>query len=205
MKNIHLFGAIALSILHLGCETRLFKYTVSIDQPGQFVVDDLDGTYITSTFISRSSIARAFNLPSGARVTELKIESLSLSVAVAPTNNANAVTVSGYLGRSATSTEQLFREVPVVLAGANIPGVGLNDIIEGKMGELQRTLEDFVKGIGAGNLVELAIAGTSTPSGRRISFTISMHIQATVKYERCEEIVKGMSDAPACSEGESGN
>jgi hypothetical protein len=179
----------------------LFKYTVSVDQTGQFVVDDVDGVYLTSTFISRTSVARAFNLPEGARVTKLNIESLSLNVVVANTNAANAVTVTGYLGRSATATQTLFRQVPVVLAGADIPGIGLNDLIASKVGELRSTLEDFVKGIGSAQLVELAIAGTSTPPGSRIAFTIHMHIKATVEYERCEEILKGMSDAPSCDGG----
>ncbi len=205
MKTIFLYTAIVFCLVNLGCETRLFKYTVSVDQSGRFVVDDLDGTYITSSFISRTSIANALNLPSGARVTELKIESLSLSVDIASTNAANAVTVNGYLGRSATSTEQLFRQVPVVLSGANVPGIGLNDLIESKVGQLQTELENFVKGIGTANLVELAISGTSTPAGSRISFTINMHIKATVKYQRCEEILMGMSDAPACAEGETGH
>ena len=193
------------AIINLGCETRLFKYTVSIDQTGDFVVDDPDGVYISNAFISRSSIARAFNLPSGARVTELKIESLAISVEVASGNAATGFTVTGYLGRSPTSTETLFRQFPVVLAGANTPVIGLNSLIENKIGELQTTLENFVKGVGTGNLVELAISGTSTPAASRIAFTIHMHIKASVKYQRCEEILIGMSDAPACSEGETGN
>ncbi len=205
MKKLLLYSCAFSILFSSGCETRLFKYTVSIDQTGQFVVDDPDGVYISQTFISRTSVARAFNLPEGARVTELKIESLSMSVDVASTNRAISVTVTGYLGRSATSTQTLFRQVPVVLAGANIPGIGLNDLIASKVGELQTELENFVKGVGTGQLVDLAISGTSTPAGSRISFTINMHIKATVKYERCEEILKGMSDAPPCAEGETGH
>lgn len=205
MRLSFVFLAAVFAIVNLGCETRLFKYTVSVDQTGDFVVDDPDGVYISNAFISRTSIARAFNLPSGARVTELKIESLAISVEVATANAATAVTVTGYLGRSPTSTETLFRQFPVVLAGANTEVIGLNSLIESKIGQLQTTLENFVKGIGTGSLVELAIAGTSTPSGSRIAFTIHMHIKASVKYERCEEILIGMSDAPACSEGETGN
>lgn len=203
MKRLFLC-ALTLTILSSGCETRLFKYAATIDQTGQFIVDDLDGVYLTSSFITRASVARAFNLPEGSRVTELNIESLSMSITVASTNAANAVTVTGYLGRSATSTQTLFRQIPVVLAGVNLPGIGLNDLIESKVGELQRELENFVKGVGTGSLVELAISGTASPAGSRISFTIHLHIQATFKYERCEEILKGMSDAPPCAEGETG-
>lgn len=205
MKKLLLYLCAFSTLFSSGCESRLFKYTATVDQTGQFVVDDGDGVYITSSFISRSSVARAFNLPEGSRVTDLKIESLSMSVTVSPSNAATSVTVNGYLGRSATQTQLLFRGVPVVLAGVNTPVIGLNDIIAGKLGELQTELENFVKGVGAGQLVELAISGTSTPAGSRIAFTINLHIKATVKYERCEEILKGMSDAPPCSEGETGH
>ena len=202
MKKMLLYTTVLVATLNLGCENKLFRYTVSVDQSGQFVVDDPDGVYITSTFISRTSVAKSFNLPDGARVKELKIESLSLSVVVASTNAATAVTVNGYVGRVATTNNRLFNQATIPLVGADLPIFGLNALIEENIGKLQTELENFVKQRGTASLVEIAISGVSVPPSRRISFTIQMHIKATVQYERCEEIIKGMSEGPGCAEGE---
>ncbi len=202
MKQIYLYGLALLAMLNLGCENKLFQYTVSVDQSGQFIVDDPDGVYITTSFISRTSVAKAFNLPAGARVKSLNIESLSVSVSTGNGNAASIVTVSGYLGRTATATETLFRHVPVLLGVLDIPKIGLNDLIESNIRKLQGDLENFVKGVGTGTLIELAVSGTTTPAGSRLVLTINLHIKATVQYERCEEILQGMSEAPGCAEGE---
>ncbi|MEO8167162.1 MAG: hypothetical protein ABI623_02885 [bacterium] len=188
--------------LNLGCDNKLFQYDVSVDQTGQFIIDDADGIYTTSTFISRTSVAKAFNLPDGARVTSLQIESLSLKVVTGAGNAATDVTISGYLGTSPTTTQTLFNRVSVPLGGLDIPFIGLNSLIESNIGKLRTELENFVKGVGTGSLIQLAVSGTTTPAGSRLVLTINMSIKATVHYERCEEILKGMSDGPACAEGE---
>ncbi len=196
---------IVLAAFNIGCENKRFQYTVSIDQVGQFTIDDPDGVYFTSTFISRTSIARAFNLPEGARVKSLKIESLSLSASKGLGNVASALTVSAFLGRTATQTNELFRNVPILLSVLDIPQIGLNDLIESNIQKLQTELENFVKGVGTGTLVEFAASGTTTPAGSRLVLVLNMHITATVQYERCEEILQGMTDLPACSEAETGH
>lgn len=206
MKRIAVFVCILALLPSLGCENRLFTYTVSISQSSNYVLAEPGGTFTKSGIISRASVARALGLPDGARVTELKIESLSIQVIVANTNQANAITVSGVISRSAGQSERLFDRQTITIGGpggglAGETEVALNLLIAAGISHLQRELENFVKGLGSTSFVEIALAGFSTPSGTRIDLTLLLNIKASVKYERCEEILKGMSDAPSCDGG----
>ncbi len=194
MKKLLLFCFAFTILFSSGCVNRLFKYTVTIEQSTQHTVDDPDGSFTTSAFISRTTVARALNLPEGARVTDLNIESLSLRVSVPNTNQATLATVSGVLGTSAGSSHFLFRQQPIPLAGVNVPFIGLNSLIEDGIGKLKTELENFVKGLGSGSQVEVALSGVSTPAGSRVTVTIHLDIKATVKYERCEEVLEVLGD-----------
>jgi hypothetical protein len=200
MKRAFTYLFVIVAALNFGCETRLFKYTVEINQSGTYTIDET-GSFTKSSVFSRGSVARAFNLPEGARVLELKIESMSMRISVGGTNQATAVTVSGVMSRAVGSSGVLFSQFPVPLVAVNAPYIGINSLIDDGIGKLQTELENFVKGLGQNSLVEIAISGVSTPSGRKITFTIHLDIKATVKYERCEEILPGMSNAQSCEGG----
>jgi hypothetical protein len=195
MKKVLTYAFLAILCLNTGCVNRLFKYTVEINQTTQHTVDDPDGVFVTSAFINRTTVARALNLPSGSRVTELNIESLALSVSIPSTNQAVSVNLTGLMQRSAGGpTSELFRNQTIPLAGVNVPFIGLNALIADGIDKLKTELENFVKGIGTGTQVEIALSGTSTPAQRRVSVTIHVQIKATVKYERCEEVLEVLGD-----------
>lgn len=195
MRHLPMLCCALMLLLSSGCVNRLFKYTVTINQSTQHTVDDADGVFVTSAFLSRTAVARALNLPEGARVTELNIESLALRVSVPSTNQAVSVTVTGTMQRSVSgSTHHLFRNQLIPLVGVNTPVIGLNSLIEDGIETLRSELESFVKGLGSGTLVEIALAGTATPSGSRVTVTIHVEIKGTVKYERCEEVLEVLGD-----------
>lgn len=200
MKTSLTYLVVLLATLNLGCETRLFKYTVDLQQSGTYTIDET-GSFTRSSVFSRASVARAFNLPDGARVTELKIESMSLRLSVGATNQAVSITASGVMSRSVGSSGNLFSQFPIPLVGVNTPFIGINALISDGIGKLQTEFENFVKGLGTNSLVEIAISGFATPAGQRMTVTLHLDIKATVKYERCEEILIGMSNNPSCDGG----
>ncbi len=195
MRQLTMFCCAFALLFSSGCVNRLFKYTVTINQSTQHTVDDADGVFVTGAFLNRTTVARALNLPEGARVTDLQIESLALRVSIPSTNQAFSVTVTGTMQRRAGGpTHHLFRNQIIPLAGVNTPLIGLNSLIEDGIENLRSELENFVKGLGSGTQVEIALAGNATPSGSRVTVTIHVEIKGTVQYERCEEVLEVLGD-----------
>lgn len=207
MKKTFLYAIVLVATLNLGCENKLFQYSVTIEQSGDYNIVEPTGTFTKSAFISRTSVAKSFRLPEGAKVKELNIESLSMKVIVANTNQAIDVTVLGRISKGLNNFENLFDNKTITLGGAGggLAGeseIAINLLLIGGVAQLKSTLQDFVKGLGTTSLIEIILSGFSTPSRSRIDFTVVLEIKATVTYERCERILTGMSDGPGCAEGE---
>lgn len=192
MKRI-LFTAFVVALtINLGCEKKIFEYTTTINQSTTYTINDV-GTFLKSASITRQSVARAFSLPSDARVTELQIESLSLRVDLGAGNEASAMTASGVK----TPGGFMFQNFPVVLGALDPdkPFVGLNALIEDGIGKLKSEIEGWVKGTGTSSQLTIELRGDSVPANKRMVFTISLEIKASVKYEQCERTLRDTGGA----------
>lgn len=193
MKRFLLYtGVLVVATVNLGCPKKIFEYTTTINQSTTYTINDV-GSFIKSAFITRESVARAFSLPSDARVTKLEIESLSLRVILGAGNQASAMKASGVK----TPGGFMFQNFPVALGALDPdkPLVGLNALIEDGIGKLKSELEGWVKGSGTTTQLTIELRGDSVPANTRMEFTIALEIKASVVYEQCERTLSGTGGA----------
>jgi len=196
MKKI--IACVALLML-AGCEKRLFHFVATINQTPIFNVDNT-GAFKKSFQISSALVRSQLDVPEDARITQLDIESLSLRVVVKSGNQASRLLVSGtILDVNQQSERQMFKDFPIVLAGANFPGIGLNALIANGIGELRGKLDSYVKNLDNGSFF-IEVTGDSNPPGQRVLVDLHLIIKATVKYDQCLEVPGPFAGGEECTE-----
>jgi len=192
MKRLFACALVLMLPLFSGCEQRLFHFVVTVDRTVPFQFDDADGTFDGSAVITRDDVLNALDIPKSARITSVDIESLALRVAVKPENQARSLTVSGEVYDVVQDKAKMFDNYPIVLAGANVPYVGLNSLIESGITKLRNKIEGFVKQLDSTSFF-VEVSGQSVPAGSAVAVELTLQIKATVKYDECLDVPLGAS------------
>lgn len=196
MRRIILLPLLVLVLLSWGCEKRKFFFNVPLKLPPTFTVNDM-GSFSRTEIITESDILAALDVPDGAEITEINIESLSVRVEVLPNNQANALSISGLVYDLGQPKAQVFTDYPIVLAGANAPFVGLNSLIAGGVAKLKTKLNDIVKRIDNASIY-IDLNGTVAQGDQQISAIIHLRISGNVKYAECLDVATFMGGGEDC-------
>jgi hypothetical protein len=178
MKTL-LLCSIVLSVLVLsGCVDRYFKYTVNMNISGTWHIDQ------TSSFNASSFLTSTLDIPSDADITEVNIESLTLTPRVLTGHTATSVQASAVIRDCVGTQQTLFPSQSFALVGIEfIP----DNVITAGVAKLQSLVNDFAKNKQFLPCNQVFLAGTV--SGGRAVLDIDYSIKATIKYGRCEQIL----------------
>lgn len=190
MKKITAVLLILALPLLAGCEKRLFHFVITIDQTPTFPIDQT-GAFGQTLTITEQDILRALDVPDGATITGVDIESLSLRIAPKDGNAARALSVSGRIIENG-QTKSMFNDYPIPLVAVNAPFVGINALIEDGISSLRNKIDGYVKRIDNSSF-QIQVSGTTTPANARALFDVNLKIKATVKYDECLDVPLGAS------------
>ena len=180
----------ALALVQGACKHRLFTYSVDVKLSSAYTIDQA-GTFNQQSTITSADVAKAFKLPSGARVKKLDIESLWIEAAFSDLNQATLMNVTGtQQGPGDAAPVTLFADYPIPITGGKAGQFALNELIEAGIGRLKTNLQDIAKDLGANrfNQITLRLTGRSTPAATRMVLGLTFEIKANVTYENCELI-----------------
>lgn len=186
---------LALPLLS-GCEKRLFHFIVTIDKTPTFAVDQT-GAFDEAVVITSQDVLSALDIPEDARITSIDVEGLALKVVVKPGNQAARLKVSGEIYDVGQNKSKMFENYPIVLAGVDVPFIGLNALIEAGISKLRSKLNGYVKNLDNSAFV-IEVSGDSDPPGQRVVLDLQLKIKATVKYDQCVEVPQLFSSGEEC-------
>lgn len=190
MKKITAFLLLLTLPLLSGCEKRLFHFIVTIDRSATIPVN-ITGSFSQTATITEQHILGALDIPEGATITGVDIESISLRAVIRDGNQASALNVSGRIIENGQS-RNLFSDYPVPLVAVNAPFIGLNALIEDGIASLRNKINGYVKRIDNSSF-QIQVSGTTVTANQRALLDLDFKIKATVKYDECLEVPLGAS------------
>lgn len=196
MRRVILLSIILLVLFSWGCERRKFYFNVPLKVPNLFSVNH-SGSFIITDVITESDILDALDIPSGAEISEINIQSLSIRVEVKPGNQANGLLVTGKIYGLGEAKDEVFNNYPIVLAGANTAFVGLNSLIASGVTRLKNKINNIVKGIDNAS-IHIDLEGNVAQGGPQILADIHVRISGTVKYAECLDVATFMGGGEDC-------
>lgn len=179
-----------------GCEKRLFHFIVTIDKTPTFAVDQT-GAFDEAAVITSQDVLSALDIPEDARITSIDVEALALKVVAKPGNQASRLKVSGEISDVGQNKSKMFENYPIVLAGVDVPFIGLNALIEAGISKLRSKLNGYVQHVDNSAFV-IEVSGDSDPPGQRVVLDLQLKIKATVKYDQCVEVPELFSGGEEC-------
>ncbi len=194
-----LFVLLFAGLLLTSCEKRLFKFVLDINQTQTYNIDHT-GYFEVGRVVSREDMLAAADIPENARITDVKVQSLAVSVKVKEGNQASKIIATATIHDLNTGTEKIFENYPVPLTGL----LGVSNPFSPVSLLLDRGVQKLaskIKGYATKNDFfdyELILEGNSDPAGQRIVADINLKIVATVKYEECLEVIGLTSEGDAC-------
>ncbi len=178
MKTLLLYSIVLSGLFLSGCQERYFKYTVNMNISGTWHINQ------TSSFNASSFLTSTLNIPSDADITEVNIESLTLTPRVLTGHTATSVQASAVIRDCTGAQQTLFPNQSLALVGIEfIP----DNVITAGVAKLQSLVNDFAKSKTFPSCNQVILAGTV--SGGQAVLDIDYSIKATIKYGRCEEIL----------------
>lgn len=196
MKRLPIMVLILTAVLLASCESKLFHFVVNFNRTFVYSIDE-SGPFEAEELVSADEIRSALTIPENARITSVDVEALSVKVVVRPENQVTNLLVTGKVVESPGGKTSMFNNYPIVLAGVDTPFIGLNDLIATGIGRLKSKLEGFIMGLDEQSFA-IELSGDSVPSGQILAIDVHLMVKATIKYEDCEDVLKGFMDGEDC-------
>ncbi|MBN1542031.1 hypothetical protein JW992_07765 [candidate division KSB1 bacterium] len=188
-----------LAILSTSCEKRLFSFVADIDQIQTYQIDQT-GAFEIGRVVSRSDVLAILDIPQDAYVTDVKIQTIAVSVTIKEGNQASHVKLTATVNDLLSGKEQVFRDYPVPLTGklgiAN-PWSPVTLLLDRGINKVKNKIAGYVKNNDPFDY-ELILEGDSDPVSQRVVADIRLKIVATVEYDACIEVFSVFSGGKEC-------
>lgn len=191
-KLVVLTLVLALPIF-FGCEKRKFYFNVNLNKTEVFTINQT-GAFSVNKIITEADILQLLDIPTDATITEINIQSISLKAEVKSGNQATSILVSGKVGDVGSQQFTMFNNTPVVLAGVNVPFIGLNSLLAVGVNKLKNKINGYVNQIDNNSMV-IELTGDSSPTtGQHVFVDLLFKITATIKYSECLDSFTAFGD-----------
>jgi hypothetical protein len=174
---------LVIALISSSCEWSKYQLPVDININKTFTVDQT-GAYSQSLEVTYYEIMNSLDIPAGATIDEVNIESISAKVVVLSDNKALAVNISGKVQLGSTSPE-VFNNYYAPLVAVDNEYIGINTLIDQGVQGLKSKLEGYLKSKDFSSF-NINISGNSAPTtGQRVHIQILIKISGTAKYTIC--------------------
>lgn len=198
LRKLLYFILIIPFIMGGSCQKRKFSFVGNTNLIKTVPVDITDS--FTESLIIYDSDIRSFldDLPDDAEVTDVKISSLSLKILPQTNNQAGLISLSATVDDN-TSRENLFSvsEYSVPIAGATIPFVGVNSLIEKGLNKTRNKIKRIIMENEFGDL-EVIVEGFTNTQGDRLSVNLDIRFAVQIEYDQCIDVWDYLDSGADC-------
>lgn len=181
MKNA-LFILAAVPLFLIGCESQEFEFVGTINTERTYLVDN-SGTFDESAQINVSMILDSLDLPDGATIGDVNIESLAIMVEPLDGNLASSVDVSGRANMGGGDIS-LFDHYEVPVTDQAGSWISISGLAEQGITALREKFQQYLDGTNSAPFTVWATGYSLPVKGSRIHASITIRITCTVKYTR---------------------
>jgi len=203
MKRYIVLALITILLLLVGCESRLFHFTVTLLQSKLYNINQT-GAFSKSGVITKADVQNALNVPENARITSVEIRGLEVNYTPLAGNAASKVVLTDLTvnGKKLLSSSQT---IFITGVGASMPGVpnvtpvGLKFLIKYGIDEIISNMQNWIKKMPGGNpSMTFVLSGNTDPAGQKIVLDLTVSIDATIEYDQCIDVPKSMMGGAEC-------
>ncbi|MBK7980251.1 MAG: hypothetical protein IPK06_09705 [Ignavibacteriae bacterium] len=202
-KRILIYILVSLPILMGGsCEKRKYNFLSKVKMNKIYTFDN-NGSYEKFAYISESDTRKFLDdLPKDAKVTDVKINSLSLKIIPGNGNDVGIVKLSGQLTENTDDNNPQFiftgNNYPVPVSGTAAMFVNINDLIEAGINKAKKKIKNYILKNEFGFFI-LGIQAQPV-SGNRLVLDITLNIDIQIEYEQCIEVWDYVSGGEKCNQ-----
>lgn len=204
MKKRILIYLLALLPIIMGgsCEKRKYNFLSNVKLDKIYTFDNT-GPFEKFRNIYDSDIRKFLDdLPKDAKVTDIKINALSLKIVPANGNDVSLVKISGGIAESIddNNPQELFSgtDYPVPITGIAAQFININDIIAAGINKAKKKIKNYILKNEFG-FFTLGIY-TIPVSGNRLVLDITLKIDIQIEYEQCIEVWDYVSGGEKCNQ-----